>query len=556
MAAICVHLDGLPLAIELAAARSKLFSPAALLARLSERLAVLTGDARDRSPRQQTLRGTIDWSYNLLTPAAQALFARLGVFAGGCTLEAAEAVCGNAPAPTDDPASELKGSTRPADRLQLDELLGVLVDHSLVRQSDGSEGEPRFWMLETLHEYALERVAQSREGERLRRAHAAFYMALAESARLETRGPELGPWLDRLEADLDNFRAALAWSVTEPNGIELGLRLANGLGQFWIIRSHYFEGQKWVSELLARSQDMPSPHRVEGLLFASQFAWYDFDYERQARLAREALALARQLGDAGQISHALRQLLGALLILGDYQAARALGEQSLALARQAGEVSGEANALQGLSYVARSERDYLAANLLTEQALALAHKCGDRTLEAHLQYDLGLSAWLQGQFTQAASRCDEAIRLFQELGDKRMQGVVLWALGCVAIDQGELAPASGYLRRALDNFRESGFTLGLCGYLLGMAGIASGRGRATEAVRLTAAAEGLRSALGHRLEGGLVERYDRQLARTRAQVDEATFAAAWAAGQALTVEQAVAEALAEEIAGPEPAKLQ
>ena len=555
VAAICIHLDGLPLAIELAAARGKLFSPATLLVRLAEheRMAVLTGDARDRSPRQQTLRGTIDWSYNLLTPAAQALFARLAIFAGGCTLEAAEAVCGAEPVMSDGPATRRTGSSQTAfhlDRLHLDGSLGVLVDQSLVRQSDGPDGEKRFWMLETLREYALERLAEAAGAERLGRQHAEYYMALAESAHIETSGAEQGRWLNLLAVEHDNFRAALAWSLTAVDGVELGLRLAEGLGSYWIIRSHWSEGQTWLAELLSRSSDSLSPLRFEGLLLASQLAWFEFNYERQEHLAREALAAARQLGSPQAICQALQQLSQPLIICGDYAAARALGEESLALARAAGRVWDEAKALQTLGIAARNQDDFAAAAEFSRQALALAPKCGDRKLEAHVQYGVGLDAWNEGHFMQAVACFDRSIQLFHELGDKRMLGVLWWALGRVALDQSDLVLATRHFRQSLNYFRESEFILGLCGYLLGMAGVATARGQAAAAVRLSATVDALRSTLGHRLEPYLAARYARQLDQARAQLNEATFSAAWAAGQALTPEQAVEEALAQEVAGP------
>jgi len=553
VAEICVRLDGLPLAIELAAARSKLFSPAALLARLTEhdRLALLTSDARDRPARQRTLRNTIEWSYNLLDPAAQTLFARLAVFAGGCTLEAAESVCGELPA-----LLALEGSPTPtaqAERLRVDSLLGTLIDHSLVRHADGPGGEPRFWMLETLREYALERLAESGQAETLQRRHAAYYLALAESAQLTTRGPEQELWLDRLAADHDNFRAALAWSLTAPDGAELGLRLANGLGQFWIIRSHYAEGQTWFGEVLRHTPDTPSLQRVQGLALASSLAWHKYDYVQEERLAQEAVALARRLGSHRPLCQALNELGAALDARGDYAAADAAEQENLALARAAGDVRAEADALLSLGLVARHKGDFAAAGEYSEQVLALAVSRADPRLEASSHYDAAQADWFQARYAQAVDHLIRSSQLYHAAGDMANLGIVQWALGCVALDQGDLAVASDHFQSSLSAFRQSEFTVGLCGYLLGMAGIATARGHAAAAVRLSGAAHALREVLGHRLEGHLPQRYERQLDRARAQLDADTFAAAWVAGLALPVEQALVEALAQRVVVPEQA---
>jgi len=553
VAEICVRLDGLPLAIELAAARSKLFSPAALLARLTEheRLALLTSDARDRPARQRTLRNTIDWSYNLLEPAAQTLFARLAVFAGGCTLEAAESVCGELP-----PLPRLEGSPTPtaqADRLQVDGLLGALIDHSLVRHTDGPGGEPRFWMLETLREYALERLAASGEIEALQRRHATYYLALAERGQVRMYGAEQRRWLDHLAADHDNFRAALAWSLKSTNGAILGLRLANGLATLWQVRAYYAEAINWFTAVLGRSQDTPSLHRVEGLTTASRLTWLRYDYQHQNLYAREAVALARQLGSPRHLCRALNRMVSALHTGGDFAGARAAGQESLALARSSGDIRAEAEALEILGQMARNQSDHAAARSYGEQGLALAVKMDDPIFEALLRHDVGMANWFEGRFAQASEHLRKSSQLYEAAGDQRFMGVVEWGLGCVALDQGELATATTHFRRCLVAFRASDYSVGLCGYLLGIAGIATARGQAVAAVRLSGAADAWRALLGHRLEGHLPARYERQLARARAQLDEDTFAAAWAAGRALPVEQAIVEALAQEVDGPEEA---
>src|SRR5262249_49202179 len=249
---ICTRLDGLPLSIELAAARSKLFPPQALLARLRSRLALLTGGTRDLPERQQTLRNTIDWSYALLDTGLQTLFTRLAVFVGGCSLEAATAVCAESRVENE----ELK--TAANDRALLDaqfsmlNLIGSLVDQSLLQQTLGSDGEPRFVLLETIREYALERLELSGEAEPVPRRHALHYLSQAEAAEPRLLGAEQTVWLQRLEIDHDNLRAALAWCQTPAGDVEVGLRLAGALWRFWDARSYLSEGRHWLEQMLAR----------------------------------------------------------------------------------------------------------------------------------------------------------------------------------------------------------------------------------------------------------------------------------------------------------------
>jgi tetratricopeptide (TPR) repeat protein len=509
----------------------------------------LTSDARDRPARQQTLRNTIDWSYNLLDPAAQTLFARLAVFAGGCTLEAAEAVCGEEAGP--QAAAEPPQRVRRAERLKVDGLLGALIDQSLVRHADGPEGEPRFWMLETLREYAMERLEASGQAERLRRQHVHYFLALAESAKLNARGHEQVLWLDRLAADHDNFRAALAWSLKADDGAELGLRLANGLGKFWQARSYYTEGQKWFMEVLRLPQAKASLHRVEALSKASVLAWLHYDYRQQEAFAQEAIGIARELGGPRYLCPALAEVVRAQITRGDFEAAQAAGQECLDLAHASDDARLEADALVTLGQMSRNQGAFAAAIGYSEQALALAAKGNDPLFEALMHGDLGQANWFLGQYDRAVHHFDRATQLYDEAGNKRNIGVMQWGLGCVALDQGHLATATGHFRRSLSAFRESDYRVGICGFLLGMAGIATTRGQAVAAVRLSGAADALRTALGHRLEGHIPQRYERQLARARAQLDEDTFAAAWAAGQALTPEQAILEALAQEVTEPE-----
>jgi predicted ATPase/class 3 adenylate cyclase len=278
IAEICARLDGLPLAIELAAARTRLLPPQAMLKRLDSRLKLLTGGARNLPERQRTLRGAIEWSHGLLAPEEQTLFARLAVFAGGRTLEAIEAVC--------DPGGEL------------DVFDGVesLLEKSLLRQEEGPDGEPRFVMLETIHEFARERLEEGGEAEEVKRAHAEFFLALAEETEPELRGPRQFSWFERLETEHDNLRAALSWSL-ETGNAELRLRIGGALRWFWNVRGYAGEGWRWVAAGLSGGEAAPAAVRAEALLGLGDLAQRQGDYERATEDLEASLALCREAGD-------------------------------------------------------------------------------------------------------------------------------------------------------------------------------------------------------------------------------------------------------------------
>ena len=298
IAAICHQLDGLPLAIELAAGRVKLLSPQALLPRLQNRLKLLVGGARDRPARQQTLRGTITWSYDLLDKAEKTLFRRLAVFVGGCTIEAAETVCDA------------------QEDLEIDTLDGVaqLMDKSLLRQEEQADGEPRFLMLETIREYALECLAESGEAEVIRRQHATFFQAFAEEADPKVRSAEQAVWYRRLEIEHDNLRAALGF-LLEQKASEMGLRLAGALWAFW--RHHLQEGRGWLAQMLAQPDaQVHTATRAKALLGAGALAFFQGDFLEASWLLEESISIGREVGAPGRrnLAHAL-MMLGHLVLL-------------------------------------------------------------------------------------------------------------------------------------------------------------------------------------------------------------------------------------------------
>jgi predicted ATPase/DNA-binding CsgD family transcriptional regulator len=490
VAAICARLDGLPLAIELAAVRIGLLPPRALLARLAQRLPLLVGGARDLPARLRTMRGAIAWSHDLLAPGEQALFRRLAVFVGGCTLEAAEAVV----AAAGEPGIDLLGG------------LGSLVDASLVQMGEGPGGEVRYGMLETVREFGLEQLEASGEDEATCRAHAAWCVGLAErfwesfvaefSAFLE--------WLDRIEADLDNVRAALAW--LERTGDAAGvLRLAGALSEFWLFQSHRHEGRGWLERALdpARSATVPATVRARGLRAAGLLAVYQ----------------------------------------GDYAEASALGTESLALWRDLGDRQGTALALHVLGFVDLAQGDYDQAVVHIGEAQALFEALGNRWWTAGVRSDiLGRAVYGRGDPAGAAAILEDALAVYHELGDRLNTALTLNYLGFVACDRGDRAGAAARFAAGLPLWTQLGDLWPLADWLAGVATLAVRCGAPERAARLFGAAEALCVELGHAFS--LPERasFECAAAGARAALRDTGFAGAWATGQSQSLDQALDEA--------------
>ncbi len=496
VAEICARLDGLPLAIELAAARVKALPPEELRARLSSRLTVAASGARDLPARQQTLRATIDWSHDLLDAGERALFACLGVFHGGCTLAAVEAVCGTA------------GGDPPLDAL---DGVGALLDKSLLRREDGPGGEARFVMLETIHEYARERLAQRGEEAMLRRAHAGYVLALAQRAEPELTGAGQATWLARLDADYDNVRAALAWVWEHAgDGDELGLQLVGALWRFWWIRGHLAEGRRWLEGLLGRGGGSPAV-RARALNGAGNLAWNQGDYARATAWYEESIALWRRVGDAGGIARALNNLGMVLHEQGDPGGAGARYEESLALHRQQRDLDrwSIAATLNNLGRAVHEQGDRARARALFAESLALKREMDDSVGIATTLGNLADVASADGDYVRAAALYRDSVALYQELGD---HGGI--ASGCEGIAHLAAQPQNP----AADPSR---------------------------AVRLLAAANALRIAADVTLPPAEYDHYyGRNLTNLRQALGDGLFEDAWAVGQALPVERIVAEALA------------
>ncbi|HVF01228.1 MAG TPA: tetratricopeptide repeat protein [Rubrobacteraceae bacterium] len=442
VAAICWRLAGLPLALELAAAKVRFLSPPHLLARLDQALS--SDGARDLPPRQRTVRATLDWSYNLLSEEEKALFRRLSVFAGGFVLEAVEAV----------------GANEETDSEDVLELLGRLVEQSLVLAQPGEDsGEVRYSMLEPVRQYGLERLELSDEAEETRRRHAEYYLALAEQTEPELWGPRQVALLNWLEEEHDNLLAALRWA-RETGDVETGLRLAGSLGWFWWTRGYLEEGRRWAEEFLAEND--ASDHSVGGLVRAKalhgmgQLAFGKGDLARAVELFEESLALYRESGDEGGVAIVIVQLGQIARTRGEHGRAAALSDEGLALSRKLGDRMGVAIALNTLGCVERQRGDAEMAMVRHEESLALFGELGHDRAVAYTLTNLGLAALERGEFERTLALHEESLALYERLGDKTGMALVLINLGDTAREQGDHERAVALYDDALDLYRELG----------------------------------------------------------------------------------------------------
>lgn len=491
IAEICIRLDGLPLAIELATARLKLLSPQALLARLRQALKILTGGANDLPARQQTLRDTIDWSYNLLDADEQCFFRLLAVFSGGCNLEAVEAVAGG-------PGSD--------EGLLALERVSSLVDKSLLRRLDQPDGEPHLLMLETIRDYALERLTEAGEDEAAHERHAAYFATFAEAAEKELRGPDQARWLDMLEADRGNLRAALAWSTHNEAAmsyqrVEYGLRIAGALAQFWQIYGPLSEGREWLEAVLKvpEGQGITSA-RAKAQFSAGWLALFQGDYEVAASHCAESLMVNRQLGDDWNATWALNGLGRAMEATGDLDRATAYYEEGLAIRRTMGNQWGVGGSLN----------------------------------------NLGRVAMRQGDYDRAAALFEEGLSVFREVGDKGSMGALLNNLALVHLRRGDIAQARTLLDECLAVELEVDYKWGIPYCLMALAEVAAKQRQPQRAARLLAAAHAGVESSGARLSPGDQEDYDRTRNAVLAQLAEAAFEIAWGEGLALAPREAAA----------------
>ncbi len=543
VAAICRRLDGLPLALELAAARSKLLTPAALLARLDHRLALLTDGARDLPVHQQTLRAAIAWSYDALDPAAQHLFRQLGVFQGGCTLAAVEAV-------TDGPWAMLCGSqaeqhnalnTTPSAPYSVLDSLTALVDNSLLRRSETDGGEPRFIMLETLHEYAGEQLVIQGETAAAQQRHAAYYRALAEQAEPHLIGPQQAQWRARLTADHPNLQAALDWAAASGDGETL-LRLAGALGRFWWISGDPKAVRRLESALTVDDQRW-LPYRAKVLGWAGHQTYWNGNLARGAELFRQALAIYHDLADPIGWAFALNGLGNIVRDQGDPRQAVGLYEESITIRRASGDRALLAVTLLNLSQALRDMGEQEQARPLAEESLQIQRALGNAAGVVGALEEVARYALAEGDTPQATALLQEALAIGHTLDSQTDLAATVEQLGWVYLQAGDPAAADSALRRSLTLNWELGLQRKAVWPLQGLAQVAVVTGQMDRAAHLLGATAAWRAAIGFPTPLSQQGEWDRLVVTVQAALDPARFADAWAAGEALDPDAAVAYAL-------------
>jgi len=523
VAEVCARLDGLPLAVELAAAHARLLSPEAMLSRLEHRLELLTGGPRDLPRRQQTLRRTLDWSHQLLAPAEQALFRRLAVFAGGFTLEAAQAVA--------DPYEKLGA--------EVVAVVGALVDKSLLQTGEAIAPEPRLAMLETIREYAFEKLAGSGEEAKTRKAHAAYFLVLAEEGAAALAVSEPPPWLRRFEVEHDNFRTALDW-LTREGDAEWGLRMAMGLFYFWERGEHVAEARRRLAGLLELDAARPpGPQRAKALFAAGVLAFLQGDFEMCVDLHSRSLEIYRGLGDRWGVAVALNSLGVHHTRRGEYEEARRRLEESLAVWKELGDHTSFVRSLSNLAYVAKMQGRLDEARTLYEKAAAMFDRLGDRLSGAWLLDQEGDMAREQGQLDAAQALYTRSLAVFRSLEDRWGIGSCLADLGVIARQRGDPAEAGRLYREALASFAELGHRRGIARLLETLACLAAGEGQAERGLQLAAAAATLRSCLGAPASAVDRAELERSLATMRKTLGVEAAQRAWREGTAMPLDQAV-----------------
>jgi predicted ATPase/tRNA A-37 threonylcarbamoyl transferase component Bud32 len=577
IATICARIDGLPLAIELAAARIKLLPPQALLTRLEHRLAVLTGGAQNLPARQQTLRKTITWSYDLLSVPEQRLFRQLALFVGGCTLSAVEAVC-----------SALQGGDGAGSFL---DGIASLLDKSLLHQTEQETEDPRLLMLETLREYGLEALAANREMEEGRRAHAAYYLALAEEAQPYLQGAEQPRWFARLEQERENLRTTLSW-LLERAGMEgqteegreqseRALRLCVALFPFWDFCGYNREGWSFLERALAMREGVDASLRARILYNGGFLLWEMGDMERTEALTGESLTLYRELGETAGVARALT-LLGAVAWLrGQYAAGRALDEEAAALFQQVGDTWGRGRCLTDLARMATAQGEYdrarawlqesLALNqalgdkqrigwvlcllarvlfesqgdlaraaVLAEQSLALQREVGAKSFTAEPLRLLAEIHLVQGEQTRARECAEESVAICREVGYGYELVLAFMILARVIAFQGDHAEARALYQESFALQHKTGNQEAITACLEGLGAVGAAQGQPVWAARLWGAAESLRQHIDAPLPTVYRTAYEQAVVDARSALGEKAFASAWAEGRTMTPEQALA----------------
>ncbi len=571
VAQVCARLDGIPLAIELASARIKALPVEQIALRLNDRFRLLTGGSRAALPRQQTLRAAIDWSYDLLTEPERALLRRLSVFAGGWTLDAAEAVC----------AGGGMGGNEGIDEWDVLDLLSHLIDKSLVQQQDA-----RYRLLETLRQYGQERLNESAEGDALRARHQQWFLRLAEDAEPQLGGMEQTVWLERLESEHDNLRAALAWSLSVPGEAGASLRLVGLLWPFWYTRGYLSEGQgllqaalmlageeadpaariraltgagvmsvgqgqydtarAFYEQALALSREREDTHSIAGLLnHLGNVFHYQADYHSASALYTESVSLHRQRGDTRRVAQGLGNLGFAAAAIGDYEQAWQNQSESVRLLREMGDQQSLANGLNNLAEVPIARGDNETAQTLSEESLTLFRALGNKRGTASSLCNLAVLAARRGDMTMAQALAGEAFALQQEIGNRRGVAGALHIQGVIFLACGAMASAERLLREALALRRSLGNNAMMAETLECIGSLRHEQAQDEQAVRLWGAAAALREAVGFPRVPSDEANYQERVLSAQAALGAEAFAQAWAQGAAMTGETAVRDALNE-----------
>ena len=532
VAKICMRLDGLPLAIELAAARSKVLSPQALLDRLDRRLTFLADRNRNPTERHQTLRATLDWSYQLLSPSEKRLFAFLAVFAGSFSLDAIEDVC----CETGD-ADVLSGLESLVDNSLLQRVTVDLGDKNA--GSTTGDGEVRFRLLSTIHEYAQEKLAAENDREAVEYRHVHFYLAVAETAEPELRGSNQGEWLSRLELEHDNLRSGLRWCMNG-NGerVLLGLRLCACLGQFWYMAGHFTEGYRWLEDGLYKAiPSIPANLHAKALYALGSLLHAQGDLRRAFPSFEQSLAIYRQLGDRHGIADALYALGRLVNRQKAYAEAERLLQESLTLVHTTGDEYRLAYILNILAGIRLAQGDFSAAEALYQQALTAARRIDNRSGVAFILTAFGELARLVGDYARAESYYNEAMTLANNLRQKARVVMLLHNLAHVALHHNQTQRAAAMFRECMilgmelpdqENF-------GMC--MLGLGGVAGALQQPDRATMLFGAGELILETIGAQLAPADQLEYDRNRARVETQINPQIFLEQWQKGRSLTQDQ-------------------
>ena len=568
IAEICVRLDGLPLALELAAARSKLLTPQELLARLSHRLEVLTGGPQDLPMRQQTLRDTILWSYQLLPVHEQRFFRQLSVFVGGCQLQAAEAVC-----------NALDGDKSAGYIL---EHVTSLLDKSLLQTIQQEGKESRLVMLETIREYGLECLVASGEMEEVCRAHVLYYLRFAEEAESKLRGPQQTRWVERLEQEQDNLRAALQWAL-EHEESRLALGIGSALQDFWLIESLVSEGYAGLSRALSRSEGVETPVLAKALAACGWLACAQGDFGQAENWCQRSLALCRVEGETPGIALSLYRLGWVAMLRGDHARARLLLEEGLAHFRELDDSVGIGDALRALGNVSLIQGEYANASTLLEESLAVYRKVGYTSGVAEALNLLARALLFQGELSRAQALLEEGLVLFRQVGYKRgmalalvtkglvtfnlgmdaaprataralfeeglalartggwRQGAVwgIYGLGLVAFSEQEYGMAHALFQDGLELCRESGNKTFTAFYLEGLARTLAAQGEPAWAAQIEGVAHRLRQTINAAVPLFVRPIYEHLVTNLKTQLGEEAFRTFWEQGQTMTIDQVV-----------------